>query len=73
MDGPEAADRWDEGEQEVLGYEAPGEQADDRADLVANDHAEADAEGAAECDAGQRPSRRARVWLRSTRSRCRGR
>ena len=37
VDGCEAADGWDEGEEEVLGDEAPGEQADDRADLVAND------------------------------------
>ena len=53
--GPEAADGWGrEGEQEVLGDEPPREQADDGADLVANDHAEADAEGAPECDRGQR-------------------
>ena len=54
MDGREAADGGDEGEEEVLDDEAPGEQADDRADLVADDRAEADADRAPERDAGER-------------------
>ena len=52
VDGGEAADGWDEGEEEVLDDEAPGEQADDRADLAADDRAEADADRAPERGAG---------------------
>ena len=47
-----AADGWDECDQEVLGDEAPGKQADDRADLAADDRAESDADRAPECGAG---------------------
>ena len=54
VDRPEAADGGDEGEEEVLDDEAPGEQADDRCDLVADDDAEADADRAPQCDAGER-------------------
>ena len=44
MGGCEAAGGGDEGEEEVFGDEAPGEQADDRADLVADDRAESNAD-----------------------------
>jgi AAA ATPase containing von Willebrand factor type A (vWA) domain len=50
--GCEAADGGDEGEEEVFGDEAPGEQADDGADLAADDRAESDAD--------RSPERRAR-------------
>ena len=52
VDGAVAADGGYEREEQVLDDEAPGEQADDRADLAANDRAEADADRAPERGAG---------------------
>ena len=62
--GCEAADGGDEGEEEIFDDEAPGEEADDRADLVADDRAEADAERAPERDPGKRAEQEQRCLAR---------
>ena len=60
--GRETADGGHEGEEEVFDHEAPGEQADDRADLVADDRADPDADRAPERDAGDRAQQSSVVW-----------
>ena len=72
--GREPADGRHEPEEQVLDDEAPGEQADHRADLVADDRAEPDADPAPE--RGRRRScraRAARCRRRRARGRCRAR
>jgi hypothetical protein len=54
MDGRESAHARDECEEEVLDDEAPGEEGDDRADLVAEDRAESNADCAPERARGER-------------------
>jgi hypothetical protein len=59
----EAADGGDEGEEEVLGDEAPGEQADDGADLAADDRAEPTPIAPQSAVPAMVPSSRRVIWL----------
>jgi hypothetical protein len=58
--GGEASGGGDEGEEEVLCDEAPGEDADDRTDLVTQDRAESDADCAPERCRGERSEQQQR-------------
>ena len=60
MNGPEVAQTGEEAEDQVLGDEAPREQADDRSDLAADDRAHADADCAPESCAGDSAEKKER-------------